>query len=292
MKAYFICLTFLTFYSHATEQPHQPREWDAHAYANGNSIQEYSALHFLQESKINLAEHTVLDMGCGTGNISWKMAQQAQSVHGFDASFNMINYAKQTYVHPNLTFEQAFAEHFTPTQLYSLVTSFFCITWIENKYAACEKINHALELGGEFLGTIVTQSDPTPFNVLVALEMIPLLQEADEFFKDKDILKGCDTYPTDEEFKTMLLNNGFEIVSYEGKTLDFLIKDKKHLESILRPIVTSLPVIQAMPNYYREFLLNFYLDLYLTKLKQNSAGEYILPAVYSKVFHAKKVREI
>src|SRR5436190_1781220 len=75
----------------------EPREWNAQDYAKGNSFQERASLGFLKESNIDLSDKDIIDAGCGTGNISAIMAQKAKSVHGFDASANMINYARTTY---------------------------------------------------------------------------------------------------------------------------------------------------------------------------------------------------
>jgi len=86
-------------------------------YARENFVQEAAALKLIKESGISFTNKNVLDIGCGTGNISNKLIEKfgTQHVHGFDASKNMIEYAQKTYTNSTeqLSFEYSFAEGFT-----------------------------------------------------------------------------------------------------------------------------------------------------------------------------------
>lgn len=274
----------------------EPREWDAQAYASGNRVQEEAALQFLKDFNIKLVGKKVLDIGCGTGNISAKMASQAESVHGIDASENMIKYAYNRFKEieniKNLSFEHCFAEDFKSPNRYKLAASFFCLHWLEDKQQVLKQVYDCLEDNGELFATIPTKSNPQPINLAVALELIPGIQQAYSFLCNKDLIQGIgSSYPTDDELKSILAETGFDIISYTEKSKSFIVKSREELELFERPLVMSRPAIQWIPTILQEYLFSQYIDLYLTKLAMNEDGHYIFPAVTTTVVHARKVKK-
>jgi ubiquinone/menaquinone biosynthesis C-methylase UbiE len=298
MKKYILLTLCTVAYNNGMEMTtttaREPREWDAHAYAQGNILQETAALEFLKESTINLKNKTVLDVGCGTGNITAKIASVAQHVHGIDASKNMIEYAqKQNQNSHNLSFEHCFAEDFTTIAPYDAALAFFSLHWVENKEDAIEKINHALKINGDFFGAITTQYESEPLDITVGLEMVPGLQSVYSFLKGKDLIKEVSVpYLTKEQFKAMLIQKGFNVISYEYKDVVTILKNKEELANFKRPLLFSRPFVQSMPSLVSEYIFNKFIDLYLTKLSTNEDGHYILPAFSSTVFHAQKTSSI
>ena len=100
MKSYIIPLICMSIFLNGMEQQQiirESQEWNAQEYAQGNKTQELAGLIFLQESDINLKNKRVLDIGCGIGNITAKIAETAKRTQGIDASKNMIEYAQQKY---------------------------------------------------------------------------------------------------------------------------------------------------------------------------------------------------
>ncbi len=297
MNKYLLPLLCITFITHAAEEQQivtrEPREWDAEQYAAGNFIQETGALKFLNESGIDLKNKKVTDIGCGTGNISAHIACHAQKVHGIDASKNMIEYAQKTFSnYSNLTFEHCFAEDFKTKTPYDLAVTFSCLHWLQDRREAIKKISQGLVLGGEFFGTVHTQSDPEPLNLTVVREMMPGIIDTFSFFAGKDILKDAGTHPSDEEFKGILTETGFELLSYEQRTLPFIIKSREEAEAFQKPIIFSRSIAQQMPEFLRNFLFNKFMDNFLAKLEKNEDGHWIFPAINSKVFHARKVADV
>lgn len=298
MKKYTIFCLSLFASTHgmemATATTREPREWDAQAYAQGNKIQEQAALTFLQESALDLYNKKILDVGCGTGNITAKVAKTAQHVHGIDASKNMIQYAqKQNQRSHNLSFEHCFAEDFTTTDVYDAALAFFSLHWVENKEDAIEKINHALKINGDFFGSITTEYESQPLDVTVGLEMVPGLQTVYSFLKDKDLIKEVTVpYITNEQFKAILSHKGFKLISYKQKDMVITLKSKEELADFKRPLLFSRPFVQNMPSIVSEYIFNKFIDLYLAKLSTNEDGHYILPAFSSNVFHAQKISTV
>ena len=74
---------------HLLSQRYQ--EWKPEYYSNKMQITAFS--HFLEINNIDIKNKRILSVGCGTGEIEAKLAQQAQSVLGIDASNSMIDYA-------------------------------------------------------------------------------------------------------------------------------------------------------------------------------------------------------
>lgn len=52
----------------------------------------------------------VLDLGCGSGVVAAWLAERARSVDAVDANLRAIDYARRTFVHPNLSFHLATAD--------------------------------------------------------------------------------------------------------------------------------------------------------------------------------------
>src|SRR5690606_31544086 len=129
-KKYIIagCLSIILFL-HCIEQDNQtPREWNAAEYAQENALQYKSALYFLAHNNIHIKNKRILDVACGTGEISAFLAQQAELVDGFDASNNMIEWAQNHIISEknNISFTQSCVEDFYTDKQYDLATMFFC----------------------------------------------------------------------------------------------------------------------------------------------------------------------
>lgn len=83
------------------------REWNAKEYASSKGGEVSAAMMFIEEAGIDFTNKKILDIGCGIGNITAKIAESAEQAHGIDASQNMIDYAQQAYGNiSNLSFEQ------------------------------------------------------------------------------------------------------------------------------------------------------------------------------------------
>ena len=76
----------------------------------------------------------ILDLGCGTGHLTAKIAAAGASVVGIDSSPGMIGQARQNY--PNLTFRLASAEAFRDPEPFDAVFSNAALHWITNQDAA------------------------------------------------------------------------------------------------------------------------------------------------------------
>jgi ubiquinone/menaquinone biosynthesis C-methylase UbiE len=262
-------------------------EWDAQLYANGNKVQYESAISFLKKNNINIDNQNILDIGCGTGDISAFLAQTAACVHGFDASNNMIQYAIAKYGNGanTLTFEQSFAENFSSQgKLYDLATAFFCFHWFSDKQQALQQISESLKVNGELLATFPTSDDPHPPRFLIGIEMIKQLYPHISLTQ-----KLGRSEPTLQELETMLADTGFEIITCELQTNHVILPDRKAYEDFQRPVVMSRPFIQDMPPEEREAFLTEFINRVIPTFKKTTTNE-LIEEVTIRIVHARKVK--
>lgn len=95
------------------------------------------------------AGERILDLGCGTGQLTQKIAESGVVVQGIDSSLSMIAKARSNY--PQLDFAVADARNFQVEQLFDAVFSNAVLHWIKEADAAIDCIEKALKPGGRFV---------------------------------------------------------------------------------------------------------------------------------------------
>jgi ubiquinone/menaquinone biosynthesis C-methylase UbiE len=85
--------------------------WAYENRRNQNSREEYLYEHWEPVISNFIIEYSkdsiVLDLGCGTGNYSFKIAKYAKKVFAVDSSKRMLNYAKSKYLGVNFIYADA-----------------------------------------------------------------------------------------------------------------------------------------------------------------------------------------
>lgn len=277
----------------AEEQKLIAQEWNADLYDKGNRVQREAFFYFLKNNNINPNGKRILDIGCGTGNITKELAIMAEYADGIDPSNNMIGFAQKKYATiPKLSFHQAFAENFVLPKLYNLAIASFSFHWFLDKPKAIKQIHTYLEKNGEFFFTAPTSDDPTPLNLIVAEEMLSsgigsLLKSAAEFFSAKKSKALGSSYPTRNELKDMLTDAGFEILICKQETCNILLKNRIELENLERPVVMSRPIVQYIPNMIHEYLFAEFIDKMILRMKQTDKQE-LIKEMTTTIVHVRK----
>lgn len=139
--------------------------WNSEHYKKYASLQNHEwALVALENLTFNGSE-SILDIGCGDGNITAKMAHSVPNgrVIGIDLSPSMIKAAKESYAHvTNLSFEIADATNFSFSQRFDFITSFFTLHWIEDQLTVLENIKNALTPNGTTIIIMSASQEKTP----------------------------------------------------------------------------------------------------------------------------------
>jgi trans-aconitate methyltransferase len=96
-----------------------------------------------------LSGERILDVGCGTGQLTRVIADSGAKVVGFDASPSMIESARNNY--PNLEFLVADAAAFSFDEPFDAVFSNAALHWVTRADEAARCIAAALKNGGRFV---------------------------------------------------------------------------------------------------------------------------------------------
>ncbi|WP_460979526.1 class I SAM-dependent methyltransferase [Spirosoma knui] len=126
------------------------RSWDADLYQQKHAfVFRYGAdVLSLLEPKPG---ERILDLGCGTGELTAQIAQRGAEVVGLDASASMIANARKSF--PQLSFQQGDARQFVADQPFDAVFSNATLHWIAEpeQRNVLTNVFDALKAGGRFV---------------------------------------------------------------------------------------------------------------------------------------------
>ncbi len=91
----------------------------------------------------------ILDLGCGTGHLTAKLAEAGCEVIGIDSSSPMVEEARRLY--PRVRFEVADARDFAFDDAFDAVFSNAVLHWVKEPEKAIACVQRALEPGGRFV---------------------------------------------------------------------------------------------------------------------------------------------
>lgn len=129
-----------------TDKPAQ--NWDSALYDDRHSFVWKKGEELLELLAPKDGER-ILDLGCGTGHLTAKIAESGASVIGIDSSPDMIAQARQNF--PKLTFRLADATAFTAEEPFDAVFSNAVLHWVTKAEAAVERIAAVLRPGGRLV---------------------------------------------------------------------------------------------------------------------------------------------
>jgi trans-aconitate 2-methyltransferase len=144
----------------------------------------------------------ILDLGCGTGQLTEKIATSGAVVMGIDNAPAMISKAKQNY--PHLQFDVADARNFQVEQPLDAVFSNAALHWIKEPDAVINCVYQALKPGGRFVAEFGGKGNVQAIITALetALEQIGISQP--------QALNPW-YYPSIGEYATRLEKHGFDV---------------------------------------------------------------------------------
>jgi trans-aconitate methyltransferase len=171
--------------------------WDAARYQDKHSfVWRYGAdLLQLLEPR---SDERILDVGCGTGQLTADIARTGAQVIGLDYSPDMLANAHKNF--PDLTFVLGDAARFEFPESFDAVFSNAALHWVKDAAGAARSIAGALRPGGRFVAEFGGKGNIT--SVLSALRTV-LGPNADQ--------QSPWYYPSIGEYSTVLEQQGFEV---------------------------------------------------------------------------------
>ena len=135
--------------------PSDQQKWNAEDYARNSSAQLQWAEELIAKLALSGGE-SVLDIGCGDGKITARLARAAQhgKVVGIDLSEDMIRLATESFPpeqYPNLTFHCMNAEDIRFKTAFDIAFSNAALHWTGNHVAVLRGVHACLRPGGRIL---------------------------------------------------------------------------------------------------------------------------------------------
>lgn len=124
------------------------KQWDAPTYDSKHSFVWQLGTDVLELLAPRAGER-ILDLGCGTGHLTSKIAEAGAEVVGIDNSQAMIEQARRNF--PDLRFEQADGTDFHFDEPFDAVFSNAAIHWMRDPAAIARCTHSALKSGGRFV---------------------------------------------------------------------------------------------------------------------------------------------
>jgi trans-aconitate methyltransferase len=171
--------------------------WDAARYQDKHS--------FVWRYGANLVEllnpqpgERILDLGCGTGQLTAEIASAGAQVVGLDSSPDMLADARKNF--PGLTFVLADAASFDFPQPFDAVFSNAVLHWVKDADGAVSSIARALGPGGRFVAEFGGKGNIASVQAALRSVLGPIADEQSPWY-----------YPSIGEYAPILERHGFEV---------------------------------------------------------------------------------
>lgn len=197
--------------------------WDAEAYGRNGSFVHGLADGVFEWLNAQPGER-ILDLGCGDGQLTTRIAATGAIVRGFDVSPQMAAAARSR----GIEVDEGSAEHLPHADgSFDAVFSNAALHWMRDQDGMMTQVRRVLKPGGRFVAEMGC------FGNLAAIRVTLMAVAARQGFDARE--DNINHYPTPEEYKRRLERNGFHV---------------KRIERIPRP--TPLPE-SGMAGWIRTF---------------------------------------
>jgi trans-aconitate methyltransferase len=130
---------------------HSPAAWDAGLYDDRHAF-VWKHGEALVELLRPVAGERILDVGCGTGHLTARLAEAGADVVGLDSSAVMLEQARAAY--PHLEFVLGDARAFSFGRPFDAVFSNAALHWVREAGAVARCVRACLRPGGRFVAEL------------------------------------------------------------------------------------------------------------------------------------------
>jgi len=171
--------------------------WNAARYQDQHSfVWRYGAN--LIESLNPEAGERILDLGCGTGQLTAQIARSGAKVIGLDSSSDMLASARKNY--PDLEFVPGNAASFQFQEPFDAVFSNAVLHWVKDAEGAVKSIAQALRTSGRFIAEFGGKGNIASVQAALRAIVGPVSDEFSPWY-----------YPSIGEYAPLLERHGFEV---------------------------------------------------------------------------------
>ena len=199
---------------------------------------------------------SILDVGCGDGQVTARLAQQFPKIHfiGCDISKAMIEFAKRTYSYPNLEFIEKDACHLGYEHQFDRIVSFSALHWMEDQKQALTSIYQALKPNGKVLIRATPKTSNNDFKA-ISLKVILSFKWVSHFLN----YRNTHSFHSERDYRKILTGIGFKVDRIEQKNKELCFENKEALIPFLKAILT--PLSKIPPAKKDDFLADYYQEL-------------------------------
>ncbi|HTW94271.1 MAG TPA: methyltransferase domain-containing protein [Tepidisphaeraceae bacterium] len=144
----------------------------------------------------------ILDLGCGTGQLTSEIAARGAQVRGIDKSAEMVAQASRNF--PSLKFEVGDAAQFTTPEPFDAVFSNAALHWMKPPRAVARRIGEALRPGGRLVAEMGGRGNIT--QLLAGIHAVAARMEISLAASE-----GANYFPSIAEYATLLEEKGLEV---------------------------------------------------------------------------------
>ena len=244
-------------------------KWNAEEYKDNSPNQKKWALDLLSKAQLR-GNESILDIGCGDGEITALIAGKANRGHvvGIDSSAEMIKLAQQRFpskTHPNLSFILKDARGIDFDCAFDLIFSNACLHWVTDHFPMLQKIRRSLKPSGGILFQMGGKGNAE--HIIEVMELVIEQVEWSAFFNDFTFPYG---FCSPDEYREWLTKLGFTAIRAELVTKDMLHKNEDKLAAWIR--TTWLPYTQRVPEALREDFIRQVVKSHMRKYPADKDG--------------------
>lgn len=145
----------------------------------------------------------IIDLGCGTGDLTYDISKSGANITGIDVSPQMIETAQEKYNH--LPFIVANAENFHTEEQFDAVFSNAALHWMKNAEGVIQSVHRALRQDGRFIAEFGGKG-----NIATIEQAITYVLEA--YYSIDTEERNPWYFPSIGEYSLLLENNGFKVI--------------------------------------------------------------------------------